>query len=610
MTPDGADSVTLPSPTPPDEAAKRAADDLVAAAFDNPKVPQARTSTPARESVPAGTGSAGRGTSSDATEDPADGAAVPAARDGAQAPAEPETTAIEEPLVTDTHGKPSETAEAEAAATTPTADAPSDTEETVASDGTVEAKADAETAVAETAAEEPAEAAAETPAAQEPEASASEAAAEEPAVEAEVQDQAPEQAAEVETPAAEEPAVEAEEADAPAEPEATAEPAAAEQPAVESESAVEAAKETEAVATDESEAPADAEATIADEPAEAAAEVPADEPEDQAPEQAETPADEADDAPAEPEAAAEEPAVADEPAEAEATPETDADADEPQTPAAEEGSLPEPAVAAEAEAETDADAEAAPDAEPVAAAQAAEPAPDAEPVAAAQAETAAADAVPAVALAEVKASAPQLVDAYKAAGAVLKKQGLTGARAAVYLVVDRSGSMRGYFKDGSVQRIAEQTVALAAHLTEDATVTAVFFSTDIDGTAELRPEGIDGRVDEINAGLGRLGRTNYHRAVEEVLAHHEKADPTRPAFVVFQTDGAPESKTAATEALAQAADRPIHWQFVAWGEEDNKAFDYLRKLTAPRTGTFFAGPTPAETAHPAFFRGLLADWQV
>ncbi|MET9433403.1 VWA domain-containing protein, partial [Streptomyces sp. NPDC006551] len=213
-------------------------------------------------------------------------------------------------------------------------------------------------------------------------------------------------------------------------------------------------------------------------------------------------------------------------------------------------------------------------------------------------------------LGKVKADAPQLAEAYKAAGAVLKKQGLLGARAAVYLVVDRSGSMRGYFKDGSVQRLAEQTVALAAHLDEDATVTAVFFSTDIDGIAELRPQGIEGRVDEINAGLGRLGRTNYHRAVEEVLAHHEKSDPTRPAFVVFQTDGAPESKTAATQAMAQAAERPIHWQFVAWGDEDNKAFDYLRKLTAPRTGTFLAGPTPAETAHPAFFRGLLADWQI
>ncbi|KOX23759.1 MULTISPECIES: VWA domain-containing protein [unclassified Streptomyces] len=214
---------------------------------------------------------------------------------------------------------------------------------------------------------------------------------------------------------------------------------------------------------------------------------------------------------------------------------------------------------------------------------------------------------PALSLARVKAVAPHLADAYKAAGTVLKKQGLTGARAAVYLVVDRSGSMRGYFKDGSVQRLAEQTVALAAHLDENAAVTAVFFSTDIDGTAELTPATLSPtRVEEINAGLGRLGRTHYHRAVEEVLAHHEKTDPARPALVVFQTDGAPDARTAATQALAGAADRPLHWRFVAWGEQDNKAFDYLRKLGGtPRTAAYFPGSVPAGTAHAAFYRGLL-----
>ncbi|MFD9248249.1 VWA domain-containing protein, partial [Streptomyces sp. NPDC059556] len=224
-------------------------------------------------------------------------------------------------------------------------------------------------------------------------------------------------------------------------------------------------------------------------------------------------------------------------------------------------------------------------------------APAPQPVLAAAATAAAAGDVPA-----------HLADAHAAAAAQLEAQGLTGARAAVYLVVDRSGSMRGYFKDGSVQRLAEQVTALAAHLDEDATVTTVFFSTDIDGTVELTPADLTPtRIDEVNSTLGRLGRTNYHRAVEEVLAHHEKADPTRTALVVFQTDGAPESKTAATAALAEAAERPLHWRFVVWGEEDNKAFDFVRKLDGtPRTAAYFAGTAPAGTAHAAFYAGLLA----
>ncbi|MFD5770484.1 VWA domain-containing protein, partial [Streptomyces sp. NPDC127049] len=251
----------------------------------------------------------------------------------------------------------------------------------------------------------------------------------------------------------------------------------------------------------------------------------------------------------------------------------------------------EPAAAADVPAQ----------AEPVAA-LADEAAPEAEGVTPSEA----AGRKSALSLARVKGVAPQLAEAYKAAGGVLRKEGLEGARAQVYLVVDRSGSMRGYFKDGSVQRLAEQAVALAAHLDEEATVTTVFFSTDIDGVVDLTPADLTPtRVEEINAGLGRLGRTNYHRAVEEVLAHHEKADPARPALVIFQTDGAPESRTAATQALAEAAGRPVHWRFTAWGEEDGKAFDYLRKLTADRTATHFAGPAPVETPHAEFYRGVV-----
>ncbi|MGW0756957.1 VWA domain-containing protein [Streptomyces sp. NPDC002814] len=201
--------------------------------------------------------------------------------------------------------------------------------------------------------------------------------------------------------------------------------------------------------------------------------------------------------------------------------------------------------------------------------------------------------------------------AYNAAATTLTHHNLTTTQAKIYLVLDRSASMRPYYKDGSAQALGDQALALAAHLDPDATVHVTFFSTEVDGTGELTLPDHTTKIDDLHASLGRMGRTSYHAAVEEITAHYTKSGTTLPALVIFQTDGAPDAKTPATQALTEAAKThpALFFSFVAFGEHDNKAFDYLRKLKTENTAFFHAGPTPKELTDTEFYEGVLANWR-
>jgi hypothetical protein len=223
----------------------------------------------------------------------------------------------------------------------------------------------------------------------------------------------------------------------------------------------------------------------------------------------------------------------------------------------------------------------------------------------------------AISLSKVEETAPALVSLYKTAGASLTRHGLDGQRAAVYLVVDYSGSMKPYYTDGSVQALADRVLGLSAHFDDDGRVPVVFFSTDVDAVTDIALADHRGRIDRIVAGLGHMGKTSYHLAMDAVIDHYLDSGSTAPALVVFQTDGGPINKLAAERYLCKAARLPLFWQFIGFGDSNSKQFDFLRKLdelavpdkrVVDNAGFFHAGADPRTVSDAELYDRLVEEF--
>ncbi|GAB7107731.1 VWA domain-containing protein [Streptomyces phaeofaciens JCM 4814] len=223
----------------------------------------------------------------------------------------------------------------------------------------------------------------------------------------------------------------------------------------------------------------------------------------------------------------------------------------------------------------------------------------------------------AISLSKVQETAPALVNLYKSAGVSLTKHGLDGQRAAVYLVVDYSGSMKPYYGDGSVQALADRVLGLSAHLDDDGRVPVVFFSTDVDAVTEIALADHQGRVERIAAGLGHMGKTSYHLAMDAVIDHYLDSGSRDPALVVFQTDGGPINKLAAERYLCKAARLPLFWQFIGFGDRGSKQFDFLRRLdelpvpakrVVDNAGYFHAGADPRTVPDAELYDRLVGEF--
>ncbi|MFZ3592253.1 VWA domain-containing protein [Streptomyces sp. BH104] len=201
-----------------------------------------------------------------------------------------------------------------------------------------------------------------------------------------------------------------------------------------------------------------------------------------------------------------------------------------------------------------------------------------------------------------------MVDLTKKAAVSLQKAGLTGQRAAVYLVLDHSGSMTPFYRNGDVQRLAEQALGLSANLDDDGTVPVVYFGSQASRPFDVQLTDYQGVIDRTHPSVP-WGTTDYVAAMDTVVAHHKQSGANEPALVIFQTDGAPNNQRNTEQALRTYSRLPMFFAFIGFGGR----VAFLEKLDEldGRTvdnASFFHAANPSQVSDEALYDGITHEY--
>lgn len=208
-----------------------------------------------------------------------------------------------------------------------------------------------------------------------------------------------------------------------------------------------------------------------------------------------------------------------------------------------------------------------------------------------------------VLLTKVEAEAPHLVDLVKATTVNLRKSGIDPDvdKAAVVATIDSSGSARGLYQSGEIQRVSDMAFAAGLVFDDDGDVPVSFFDNQVQDLGVINLSNCNGFIARQHP---NYGSTDYVRALQWIIGQagysnvnlssvggssfggffrkaqqslSVKASAEYPMFAIFITDGEPNRGTepAIRQLLTEMSQLPIFVQFVGVGSAD---FPFLESL--------------------------------
>lgn len=206
-----------------------------------------------------------------------------------------------------------------------------------------------------------------------------------------------------------------------------------------------------------------------------------------------------------------------------------------------------------------------------------------------------------------------IVSLRKVAAVSLKKHRLevdgTGG-IAVYLVLDHSASMQGYYRNGDVQRITDQVLALTMEIDKDGDVPVFYYGWDVSAPESVTLANYAGFVGRSHV-RHQWGSTNTAGAIRTVAAYHAEHGNGEPGLVVFQTDGVPDSRPDARRALIEVSGDSLFFAFVGYGPK--QSVDFLFELDGIEgrvrdNASAFHAADPQRTRDSDLYDGVLKEF--
>ncbi|MBQ1545950.1 MAG: VWA domain-containing protein [Clostridia bacterium] len=154
---------------------------------------------------------------------------------------------------------------------------------------------------------------------------------------------------------------------------------------------------------------------------------------------------------------------------------------------------------------------------------------------------------------------------------------IRGTVARVVFALDHSGSMRGMYRDGTVQDLLERVFPMAMYFDDNCELDFYWFDSTFKELESVTPDVLDGYVQKVILSKNdHFGGTCYAPIIHAITKRYAKKNKsTIPTFVIFITDGANSDKADSKKVLIEASKYNIFWKFIGIGKDK---FEFLEKL--------------------------------